>query len=65
MEKIEFERILCDDLWNVKNKNDTELGNHLHCVNTFERLGIEAPGNGVQIILHDGSIFNLKIDKVK
>ncbi|SDQ06575.1 hypothetical protein [Virgibacillus salinus] len=63
MEIKQFERMICDSVKDIQQgKFPEELNEVLHFVNTFERLEIETSKVGIQIILNDGSKFNLFIN---
>lgn len=63
MKTTEFERMLCDSLKDIQDgKFPDDLMESVHYVNTLERLELE-PSNGVKLILNDGSIFILLINR--
>ena len=60
MNPLDFERVLCDTLWEIKQKyKNLEISNDLHYINTFERLNYR--GNGIEIIFKDNSVLKISI----
>lgn len=53
-----FERIICDSLWDIKqNYPDIELSKYLYYIDTFERLGYNK--KGIEITLNNNDKYIL------
>lgn len=56
MNKDNFERIICDSLWDIKqNYPQIELSKYLYYIDTFERLGYDK--KGIEIILNNNKRY--------
>lgn len=56
MNKNNFERIICDSLWDIKqNYPQIELSKYLYYIDTFERLGYDK--KGIEIILNNNERY--------
>lgn len=64
MDAKEFERMFCDSLNDIIDKKEPEeLTEHLHFVDTHERLDVDTDTKGLRIILNDGSMFDVDIKR--